>query len=73
MNLGLFSLILVLLQYVVHSQYRVSVLGWINVAISVGVFAAPLSIVVSCLIFIICKCVIMFSYQIFNICYYMYV
>lgn len=45
MNFGLFSLILVLLQYVVHSQYRVSVLGWINVAISVGVFAAPLSIV----------------------------
>ncbi|PRQ39829.1 putative SWEET sugar transporter [Rosa chinensis] len=45
MNFGLFSLILVVLHYAFHSQYRAPVLGWINVAISVCVFAAPLSIV----------------------------
>ncbi|XP_024195800.1 bidirectional sugar transporter N3 [Rosa chinensis] len=45
MNLGLFSLIIVLLHYVFHTQYRVPVLGWINIAINVCSFAAPLTIV----------------------------
>ncbi|ONI29899.1 hypothetical protein PRUPE_1G220700 [Prunus persica] len=45
MNVGLFCSILVLSHFAVRSEYRVPVLGWINVAISVIVFAAPLSIV----------------------------
>ncbi|PQM33820.1 bidirectional sugar transporter N3 [Prunus yedoensis var. nudiflora] len=45
MNVGLFCSILVLSHFVVRSEYRVPVLGWINVAISVIVFAAPLSVV----------------------------
>ncbi|KAF3432344.1 hypothetical protein FNV43_RR27084 [Rhamnella rubrinervis] len=44
MNLGTFSLILLLTQMAVRDQYRVQVLGWICVAVSVSVFAAPLSI-----------------------------
>ncbi|KAB2599079.1 bidirectional sugar transporter N3-like [Pyrus ussuriensis x Pyrus communis] len=45
MNVGLFTLILVLSHFLVSRAYRVPVLGWINVAISTSVFAAPLSIV----------------------------
>ncbi|KAG7978717.1 hypothetical protein I3843_05G095500 [Carya illinoinensis] len=45
MNIGAFSLIVVTSQFLVKSSYRVQVLGWICVAISVSVFAAPLSIV----------------------------
>ncbi|GMJ05502.1 senescence-associated gene 29 [Hibiscus trionum] len=44
MNMGLFSLILVVTHFLVKSSIRIQVLGWINVAISVCVFAAPLSI-----------------------------
>ncbi|XVF44360.1 hypothetical protein PTKIN_Ptkin02bG0114100 [Pterospermum kingtungense] len=45
MNVGLFSLILVLTHFLVKSSIRIQVLGWICVAISVSVFAAPLNIV----------------------------
>ncbi|XP_040995338.1 bidirectional sugar transporter N3-like [Juglans microcarpa x Juglans regia] len=45
MNMGVFSLIVLTSQFLVKSSYRVQVLGWICVAISVSVFAAPLSIV----------------------------
>uniref|UniRef100_A0A2N9GPN2 Bidirectional sugar transporter SWEET n=1 Tax=Fagus sylvatica TaxID=28930 RepID=A0A2N9GPN2_FAGSY len=45
MNMGLFSLILLVTQFLVKDIYRVQVLGWICVALSVSVFAAPLSIV----------------------------
>ncbi|GMJ09908.1 senescence-associated gene 29 [Hibiscus trionum] len=44
MNMGAFSLILVATHFLVKSSIRIKVLGWINVAISVCVFAAPLSI-----------------------------
>lgn len=47
MNVGLFSLILIVTHFLVKSSIRIQVLGWICVAISVSVFAAPLSIVVS--------------------------
>jgi len=46
MNLGSFALILVVTNFIVHGPLRVQVLGWICVSISVSVFAAPLSIVV---------------------------
>ncbi|GLT38070.1 hypothetical protein SLA2020_123400 [Shorea laevis] len=47
MNVGLFSLILILTHFAIRSApARISVLGWICVSISVSVFAAPLSIVV---------------------------
>ncbi|KAL5552544.1 hypothetical protein UlMin_039945 [Ulmus minor] len=45
MNITLFSLILVLTQFAVKYEFRTQVLGWTCVAISVCVFAAPLSIV----------------------------
>ena len=45
--MGTFSVILLLVQFAVKGPYQVQVLGWICVAISVSVFAAPLSIVVS--------------------------
>ncbi|KAK9025419.1 hypothetical protein V6N11_038288 [Hibiscus sabdariffa] len=44
MNMGMFSLILVVTHFLVKSSLRVQVLGWINVTISVCVFAAPLNI-----------------------------
>ncbi|KAF5952781.1 hypothetical protein HYC85_010725, partial [Camellia sinensis] len=46
MNVGLFSVILLITQLLIKESFRVSVIGWICVAISVIVFAAPLSIVV---------------------------
>ncbi|OMO99975.1 SWEET sugar transporter [Corchorus capsularis] len=45
MNVGLFSLILIFTHFLVKGSIRIQVLGWICVAISVSVFAAPLSIV----------------------------
>ncbi|XVF02175.1 hypothetical protein REPUB_Repub04eG0153100 [Reevesia pubescens] len=45
MNVGLFSLILILTHFLVKNSIRIQVLGWICVAISVSVFAAPLNIV----------------------------
>lgn len=45
MNIGMFSLIFIVTQFAVRHPYRVEALGWICVAISVSVFAAPLSIV----------------------------
>jgi len=48
MNVAFFSLILMVTHFVVKTPpLQVSVLGWICVAISVSVFAAPLMIVVS--------------------------
>ncbi|KAL4310832.1 hypothetical protein GQ457_01G001810 [Hibiscus cannabinus] len=44
MNMGLFSLILIVTHFLVKGSIRIEVLGWINVAISVCVFAAPLTI-----------------------------
>ncbi|MBA0822703.1 hypothetical protein Goarm_019487 [Gossypium armourianum] len=44
MNLGLFSLILIVTHFLVKNSIRIQVIGWINVAISVSVFAAPLNI-----------------------------
>ncbi|KAE8669717.1 Bidirectional sugar transporter SWEET15 [Hibiscus syriacus] len=46
MNMGLFSLILVVTHFFVKSSIRIQVIGWINVAIAVCVFAAPLNIMV---------------------------
>lgn len=46
MNMALFSFILLLTHYLVRDSIEVEVLGWINVAVSVCVFAAPLSIIV---------------------------
>ncbi|KAF2286452.1 hypothetical protein P3X46_011477 [Hevea brasiliensis] len=45
MNMGLFSFIIILTHCAVKDSVRVQVLGWICVAVSVSVFAAPLSIV----------------------------
>ncbi|XP_062110746.1 bidirectional sugar transporter N3-like [Humulus lupulus] len=45
MNIAMFSLIFLLTQFAVKHPYQAQVLGWICVAISVCVFAAPLSIV----------------------------
>ncbi|KAA3463703.1 bidirectional sugar transporter SWEET15 [Gossypium australe] len=44
MNLGLFSFILIFTHFLLKSSIRIQVLGWICVAISVSVFAAPLNI-----------------------------
>ncbi|KAK8617347.1 hypothetical protein V6N13_080264 [Hibiscus sabdariffa] len=44
MNVGLFSFILILTHFLLKRSIRVPVLGWICVAISVSVFAAPLNI-----------------------------
>ncbi|GLT61393.1 hypothetical protein SLA2020_341040 [Shorea laevis] len=47
MNVGLFSLVLIVTHFAIRSApARISVVGWICVGISVSVFAAPLSIVV---------------------------
>ncbi|CAK7336110.1 unnamed protein product [Dovyalis caffra] len=45
MNMGLFSSILLLTQFLVGGSVRVKALGWLCVAFSVCVFAAPLNIV----------------------------
>ncbi|XP_012479570.1 bidirectional sugar transporter SWEET15 [Gossypium raimondii] len=45
MNVALFSFIIILTHFLVKGSIRVQVLGWICVAISVSVFAAPLNIV----------------------------
>ncbi|XP_022777053.1 bidirectional sugar transporter N3 [Durio zibethinus] len=45
MNVGLFSSILILTQFLVKTSIRIQVLGWVCVAISASVFAAPLNIV----------------------------
>ncbi|GAV71337.1 MtN3_slv domain-containing protein [Cephalotus follicularis] len=45
MNMGLFSLILLVAHFLVGDSHRIQVLGWVCVAISMCVFAAPLSIV----------------------------
>ncbi|EEF47417.1 conserved hypothetical protein [Ricinus communis] len=45
MNLGLFAFIILFSHFLVKSSVRAQVLGWICVAVSVCVFAAPLSIV----------------------------
>lgn len=47
MNVGVFSLILLLTHFLATGSTRILILGWICVAFSVSVFAAPLSIVVS--------------------------
>lgn len=47
MNVGVFSLILLLTHFLATGSTQILILGWICVAISVSVFAAPLSIVVS--------------------------
>nr|QHT64215.1 sugar efflux transporter 15 [Litchi chinensis] len=44
MNLGAFSLILVITHFVLKGNQQIVVLGWICVGFSVSVFAAPLSI-----------------------------
>ncbi|XP_058103043.1 bidirectional sugar transporter SWEET14-like [Magnolia sinica] len=44
LNVGVFCLILILTQVLVGGPQRVRVLGWVCVAFSVSVFAAPLSI-----------------------------
>ncbi|KAK8564008.1 hypothetical protein V6N12_036140 [Hibiscus sabdariffa] len=44
MNVVLFSFILIITHFVLKSSVRAPVLGWICVAISVSVFAAPLNI-----------------------------
>ncbi|KAE8716480.1 Bidirectional sugar transporter SWEET15 [Hibiscus syriacus] len=45
LNVGLFSLILILTHFLAKGEVRVQVLGWMCVAFSISVFAAPLSIV----------------------------
>ena len=47
MNMGLFTLILLVTHFAVKEKFRVEFLGWVCVTVSVSVFAAPLSIVVS--------------------------
>lgn len=47
MNMSAFAMILFITHFTLRRSLRVPVLGWICVAISVSVFAAPLSIVVS--------------------------
>ncbi|KGN46429.1 bidirectional sugar transporter N3 [Cucumis sativus] len=44
MNMGLFGLILVAIHFIPNPSNRTDVMGWICVAVSVSVFAAPLSI-----------------------------
>lgn len=46
LNIGVFGLILLLTQLLAKGPRRVRVLGWVCVAFSVSVFAAPLSIMV---------------------------
>lgn len=46
LNIGVFGLILLLTQLLAKGPRRVLVLGWVCVAFSVSVFAAPLSIIV---------------------------
>ncbi|KAE8730295.1 Bidirectional sugar transporter SWEET15 [Hibiscus syriacus] len=45
LNVGLFSLILILTHFLVKGSVRIQVLGWMCVAFSICVFAAPLNIV----------------------------
>ncbi|CAL0306113.1 unnamed protein product [Lupinus luteus] len=45
MNLGSFTLILLITHFAIPGSFRIKVVGWICVSISVSVFAAPLSIV----------------------------
>ncbi|KAK7302468.1 hypothetical protein RJT34_13358 [Clitoria ternatea] len=45
MNVGTFALILSVMHFALNGPFRVKVLGWICVSVSVSVFAAPLSIV----------------------------
>ncbi|XP_027355336.1 bidirectional sugar transporter N3-like [Abrus precatorius] len=45
MNVGSFFLILFVTHFAINGSFRVKVLGWICVSVSVSVFAAPLSIV----------------------------
>ncbi|CAA0833167.1 Bidirectional sugar transporter SWEET15 [Striga hermonthica] len=45
MNVGLLSLIFLVTFFIFHAHIRVQVVGWICVAVSVSVFAAPMSIV----------------------------
>ncbi|XP_050204943.1 bidirectional sugar transporter N3 [Mercurialis annua] len=45
MNIGLFAFIILFSHFLVKESVRAQVLGWICVAVSVSVFAAPLSIV----------------------------
>ncbi|KAF5746399.1 Senescence-associated29 [Tripterygium wilfordii] len=45
MNMGAFSLIVLLAHFLSGGSTRVAVLGWICVAVSVSVFASPLSVV----------------------------
>lgn len=47
LNFGGFCLILLVTHFLVHGSDRVKVIGWICVAFSVSVFAAPLTIMVS--------------------------
>lgn len=48
MNVGALGSVVMVTQFAVHNaSLRVQVLGWICVSISVAVFAAPLSIMVS--------------------------
>ncbi|XP_023000940.1 bidirectional sugar transporter SWEET12-like [Cucurbita maxima] len=45
LNFGGFCIILLVTHFLVHGSNRVKVLGWICVAFSISVFAAPLSII----------------------------
>ncbi|KAF6161565.1 hypothetical protein GIB67_009444 [Kingdonia uniflora] len=45
LNIGVFGLIIVLTLLLTKGRYRIHVLGWVCVAFSTSVFAAPLSIV----------------------------
>ena len=47
MNMGLFGFILLAIHFIPKPSNRVQVMGWICVTVSVSVFAAPLSILVS--------------------------
>ena len=47
MNMGLFSLILLVTNIAMKEKFYVKFLGWICVAVSVSVFAALLNIIVS--------------------------
>lgn len=47
LNFGGFCVILLVTHFLIQGSNRVKVLGWVCVAFSVSVFAAPLSIMVS--------------------------